>query len=119
MKVGLIIGIPPMVLPFLFPGEDRNIPWRHRYTTKASCSIDRAMHGHSCVLRAAQANLWIFVMSWIGNYFWTHYFYKLLGAKYTFPAHRLNGVPFALTFITHSYFHLYFELGNLVLRKVW
>ena len=25
-----------------------------------------------------------------GNYFWTHYFYRLLGAAYTFPAHQLN-----------------------------
>ena len=58
-------------------------------------------------------------MAWIGNYFWTHYFYKILGCKYSFPAHRLNDVPFALTLITHSYFHLYFELGNIVQRKVW
>lgn len=37
-----------------------------------------------------QANAWIAVFSFIGNYFWTHYFYSLLGAAYTFPAHQLN-----------------------------
>ena len=39
-----------------------------------------------------QANVWIAIFSFIGNYFWTHYFYKILGATYTFPAHRLNDV---------------------------
>ncbi len=41
---------------------------------------------------AAQANLWIAILSFIGNYLWTHYFYKLLGAAYTFKAWRLNDV---------------------------
>ena len=40
----------------------------------------------------AQANLWIAIFSFIGNYFWTHYFYSLLGARYTFPSWRLNDV---------------------------
>jgi hypothetical protein len=41
-------------------------------------------------LSPSQANIWIAVFSFIGNYFWTHYFYKLLGASYTFPAWKLN-----------------------------
>ena len=39
-----------------------------------------------------RANIWIAIFSFIGNYFWTHYFYTLLGASYTFKAHELNGV---------------------------
>ncbi len=40
--------------------------------------------------------MWIAVFSYIGNYFWTHYFFKLLGAAYTMPSPKLNdvgGVP--------------------------
>ena len=36
--------------------------------------------------------MWIFILSFIGNYLWTHYFYNLLGASYTFKAWRLNDV---------------------------
>lgn len=39
-----------------------------------------------------RANVWIAVFSFIGNYFWTHYFYVLLGAEYTFRSWRLNDV---------------------------
>lgn len=43
-------------------------------------------------LTGAQANVWIAIFSYIGNYFWTHYFFTVLGAKYTFPSWTLNGV---------------------------
>jgi cycloeucalenol cycloisomerase len=39
-----------------------------------------------------QANVWMAIFGFIGNYFWTHYFFNLLGAAYTLPSHRLNGV---------------------------
>lgn len=39
-----------------------------------------------------KANIWIAIFSFIGNYFWTHYFYDLLGAEYTFPSWQLNKV---------------------------
>jgi hypothetical protein len=39
-----------------------------------------------------QANVWVAIFGFIGNYFWTHYFFNLLGAAYTLPSHRLNGV---------------------------
>ena len=29
-----------------------------------------------------KCNLWIFIFGWVGNYFWTHYFYIVLRAKY-------------------------------------
>ncbi len=36
--------------------------------------------------------VWIAIFSFVGNYFWTHYFFQLLGAAYTFPSWRLNDV---------------------------
>lgn len=39
-----------------------------------------------------QANLWIAIFSYVGNYFWTHYFFTVLGASYTFPSWRMNNV---------------------------
>jgi hypothetical protein len=35
---------------------------------------------------------------------YTHYFYRVLKADYTFEAHRLNDVPLCLYFMTHAYF---------------
>lgn len=99
MITGLVIALPPMILPFLFPGSDASLPWHARYTTKA--------------------NVWIFILAWMANYFWTHYFYQVLGATYTFPAWRLNDVPFALYLISHSYFHFYHVLSNMALRLTW
>eukprot|EP00803_Ostreobium_quekettii_P001838 evm.model.scf_2928.1 EVM.evm.TU.scf_2928.1 scf_2928:3937-5187(+) len=63
-----------------------------------------------------KANVWIAVFSFIGNYFWTHYFYKLLGASYTFPAHRLNDVPLCLFLMTHAYFSFYHAIANVSIR---
>jgi cycloeucalenol cycloisomerase len=65
-----------------------------------------------------KANVWIAIFSHIGNYFWTHYFFNLLGASYTFPAHLLNGVPICLYLMTHAYFCFYHALANVVLRRV-
>jgi len=97
--VGIIIGVPPFLIPFFFPGEEYRVPWWDRYTTKA--------------------NVWIGIFSFIGNYFWTHYFYQILGVKYTFPAHRFNDVPITCYLLTHSYFLLYHTLSSLLLRRVW
>lgn len=36
--------------------------------------------------------MWQAIFGFVGNYFWTHYFFQLLGAAYTLPSHRLNGV---------------------------
>jgi cycloeucalenol cycloisomerase len=77
-----------------------------------------------------QANTWIAIFSFIGNYWYTHYFYVVLGAKYTFPSWDVNGtgitigrismalylsgVPIALFFATHFYFSFYHTLSNMV-----
>lgn len=67
---------------------------------------------------AFKANMWLAVYSFIGNYWYTHYFYSVLKAKYTMPAHRLNNVPIALYFATHFYFSTYHVFSNLLLRKI-
>jgi cycloeucalenol cycloisomerase len=73
MCVGVAAAAPCFVLPPLLQGAaDRARPWHDRFWVKA--------------------NVWIAIFSHIGNYFWTHYFFNLLGAAYTFPAHVLNGV---------------------------
>ena len=65
-----------------------------------------------------KANLWIAIFSFIGNYWYTHYFYGVLKANYTFQAHRLNDVPIAMYLMTHAYFMFYHVLSNAVLRKI-
>lgn len=101
MVVGLLLVLAPIIIPILVPHYflSAHLPLSRRYTTKA--------------------NLYIFVLSWNANYFWTHYFYTVLAATYTFEAHRLNEVPFALYLITHSYFHLYHVLASILMRAIW
>ena len=60
-----------------------------------------------------KANVWVIIISYIGNIHWTHYFYNLLRATYTFPAWRFNNVPVALILCTHAYFCFYFVLSNV------
>ena len=65
-----------------------------------------------------KANVWIAVYSFIGNYFYTHYFYSVLQAAYTMPSHRLNNVPIAMFCATHFYFSTYHFFSNALLRYV-
>jgi cycloeucalenol cycloisomerase len=66
-----------------------------------------------------KANAWIAVISYVGNYFWTHYFFTLLGADYTFPSWRINHVPIAMFLATHAYFCTYHTLTTMALRRWW
>lgn len=98
-SLGLIAALPCVLLPpLLQPASEQGKPLAQRFWVKA--------------------NLWVAIFSFIGNYFWTHYFYRLLGASYTFPAHRLNEVPITLYFMTHAYFCLYHALANILIRRV-
>ena len=72
MAIGLAAAVPCVALPWALGGPERGKPLGQRYWVKA--------------------NLWVALFSFVGNYFWTHYFYELLGAAYTFPSWRLNGV---------------------------
>lgn len=93
------LALPLVLQPLIWPlGPDAKKFWWERYSTKA--------------------NLWIAVYSFIGNYWYTQYFYSVLKAKYTMPATRLNNVPIAMTFATHFYFSSYHFFSNALLRKV-
>merc|ERR1712087_313286 len=75
-----------------------------------------------CDRHCLKANIWIWIYSYLGNYWGTHYFYCVLGAKYTYPFlpdHQLNGVPVSMYFATHFYFALYHALANKVLRLIF
>lgn len=93
------LALPLLLQPILYPlGPDKNRPLLQRYSFKA--------------------NLWISIFSFIGNYWYTHYFFSVLKARYTMPAHNLNRVPIALYFATHFYFSSYHTFSNALLRKV-
>jgi len=93
------LALPFLLQPILFPlPAESTLPLFMRYSFKA--------------------NVWIFIFSFIGNYWYTHYFYSVLGAAYLFPAHRLNDVPIPLFFATHFYFVTYHTISNLLLRKI-
>ena len=55
---------------------------------------------------AARAQLFIAIFGFIGNYWYTHYFYCVLRARYTMAAWRLNDVPICMFLATHFYFCL-------------
>lgn len=78
LGIGLAAALPCFLIPALGleSAADAGKPFMEKYWVKA--------------------NLWIAIFSFIGNYYWTHYFYNLLGAAYTFPAHRLNDVSVCL-----------------------
>eukprot|EP00939_MAST-03C_sp_MAST-3C-sp1_P000439 g439.t1 len=65
-----------------------------------------------------QANLWVALFSFVGNYWYTHYFYSVLEAQYTMPSWDFNGVPIAMYFATHFYFCFYHALSNAIQRKI-
>eukprot|EP00958_Prasinococcus_capsulatus_P001897 scaffold175_cov414-Prasinococcus_capsulatus_cf.AAC.5 len=88
-----------LVVPLAWPAEsDRKLPLGDRYILKA--------------------NLWIAIFGFIGNYWYTHYFYHVLKAKYTLEVHRLNDVPIAFYLMTHAYFMFYHVLSNMALRAI-
>lgn len=93
------LALPLVLQPILMPkGPDKDRPILARYATKA--------------------NLWIAAYSFIGNYWYTHYFYSVLKAEYTMPSTRINNVPIAMFFATHFYFSTYHAFSNAMLRKV-
>mmetsp|Transcript_27211 Transcript_27211/g.54517 ORF Transcript_27211/g.54517 Transcript_27211/m.54517 type:complete len:321 (-) Transcript_27211:98-1060(-) len=93
------LAAPFLLQPILFPTKSEvNLPLTMRYSFKA--------------------NVWLAIFSFVGNYWYTHYFYTVLKAQYSFPAHRLNDVPIALYFATHFYFVTYHTFSNLILRRI-
>lgn len=95
-----IIGcLPGFVVPLLFPcPEDEQRPLSQRFWVKGT--------------------LWISIFGFYGNYFWTHYFYQLLGAQYLFDSYRFNDVPLVTFTCTFFYFTFYFNLVTIILRRI-
>jgi cycloeucalenol cycloisomerase len=99
MGLCVTLSLPFLLQPVVYPlPSETNLPLSARYSFKA--------------------NVWIAIFSFIGNYWYTHYFYSVLKAKYTFPSWRLNDVPIPLFFATHFYFVFYHTMSNLLLRKI-
>jgi cycloeucalenol cycloisomerase len=98
--IGLIACVPCIAIPLIWPSpEEAKVEWYKRYTFKA--------------------NVWVAAFNFIGNYFWTHYFFALLGASYTFPIkYTLNKIPPVCFLLTQPYFQTYHAFSNLLLRFV-
>ncbi|KAK4408264.1 Cycloeucalenol cycloisomerase [Sesamum angolense] len=99
LLIGLVSALPAFIIPMIFVGKaDSTLSWKDRYWVKAS--------------------LWIILFSYVGNYFWTHYFFTVLGASYTFPSWKMNNVPHATFLLTHVCFLFYHVSSNLTLRRI-
>lgn len=99
LLLGMVSAVPSFLIPMLFVGKaDRSIAWKDRYWVKAS--------------------VWIVIFSYVGNYFWTHYFFTVLGASYTFPSWRMNNVPHTTFLLTHACFLFYHVASNITLRRL-
>lgn len=110
--VCITLSLPFLLQPILYPKLSTTSPEK-QYSPDAYRPVFQRY--------SFKANLWIAIFSFIGNYWYTHYFYSVLKAEYTFlthPSNRLNNVPIALFFATHFYFSTYHALSNYCLRMV-
>ncbi|EAY80703.1 hypothetical protein OsI_35887 [Oryza sativa Indica Group] len=99
LVVGLVSTVPAFVIPLFLVGKADSVrSLKDRYWVKA--------------------NIWIIIFSYVGNYFWTHYFFTILGASYTFPSWRMNNVPHTTFLLTHACFLFYHTTSNMTLRKL-
>ncbi|XP_068653083.1 cycloeucalenol cycloisomerase isoform X1 [Aristolochia californica] len=99
LLLGLVSAVPSFLIPVLFVSKvDTSKSWKDRYWVKAS--------------------LWIIIFSYVGNYFWTHYFFTVLGASYTFPSWKMNNVPHTTFLLTHVCFLFYHVTSNMTLRRL-
>ncbi|KAJ7956068.1 Cycloeucalenol cycloisomerase [Quillaja saponaria] len=94
LLLALVSAVPSFLIPMLVVGKaDKSMPLKDRYWVKAS--------------------LWIILFSYVGNYFWTHYFFTVLGASYTFPSWKMNNkvqwFTEAAWVLTLAYFIAYLE----------
>ena len=96
----LSLAMPLYLQPFLCPRitKEENVPVTKRFSLLS--------------------NLWIGIFGFVGNYWYTHYFYSVLGAHYTMRSYDLNGVPIPMFFATHFYFCFYHVIGSCVIRRI-
>ena len=91
--IGLLVCVPPIVLPWFLAKDARARAYANR------------------------VNLWIFVLSFFGNYFICRYFEDVLGLRYNFPTTWNLGalilgtkqmpIPITMYLLTHAYFLTY------------
>ena len=101
---GLCLSLPCILIPLALARRDpseRQTPIFGRYIIKA--------------------NVFIAIVSYIGNHFYTHYFYNVLGMRYTGPLAEgrgvdINRVPLSMYLMTHVYFMSYHILVTPLLR---
>lgn len=102
--VGLGVSLPCVIAPFILAGNrEKSTPPLKRFIIKA--------------------NIFIGIVSYLGNHFNTHYFYNVLGVRYTGPLSpgrgwEINRVPVSMYLMTHVYFMTYHVLGTPLLRAV-
>mmetsp|Transcript_30662 Transcript_30662/g.85889 ORF Transcript_30662/g.85889 Transcript_30662/m.85889 type:complete len:273 (+) Transcript_30662:189-1007(+) len=101
--LGLALATTGIVLPLLFPCPcEQALPWSQRHWV--------------------HANIWIAILSFMGNHFLTHYFYRVLHCRYHVPTaggrYTVNDVPVSMHLLTHAYFSTYFVFGNVLFRRI-
>lgn len=102
LTLTITLSLPCLFLPLLLADKrERVLPLHCRYSVKA--------------------NLYVAILTYIGNHFFTHYFYRNLGVSYTGPLARghgiqINNVPLSMFFATHVYFVSYHTLVSLPMR---
>ncbi|OVA17534.1 Cycloeucalenol cycloisomerase [Macleaya cordata] len=94
-----VSAVPSFLIPLIFVGKvDSGMRLKDRYWVKAS--------------------LWNIIFSYVGNYFLTHYFFRVLGASYTFPAWKMNNVPHSTFLMAHVCFLFYHVISNITIRRL-
>ncbi|KAL7515435.1 hypothetical protein ACHAXN_013502 [Cyclotella atomus] len=106
------LALPLIMQPILYPQA-----WPVKLDNKLlhNPDVERPLYERY----STKTTLYLITYSFIGNYWYTHYFYSVLKAKYTMPAHRLNDVPIAMFLATQFYFCTYHVcVSNSILRYV-
>jgi cycloeucalenol cycloisomerase len=94
--IGVWVAVPAWLMPVLSPGSKK-----------------------AELARALSVNIYIAILSYIGNHFWTHYFFRVLGARYSFPlTWAVNEVPICMYLLTHGYFLTYHVVAGEALDRV-
>lgn len=99
--LGIACALPCVLLPLAWPGPgERRLPFYQRYSIRV--------------------NVWVAILSFVGNYFITHYFYSVLSMRYTVPVGpwSLNAVPLCMYLLTHPYFCSYHILATVIQRRL-
>lgn len=108
------LALPLLLQPWLYPRAS-SLPSMDAGAIVVNPDVHRPFHKRY----SAKVVVYLATYSFIGNYWYTQYFYCVLNAKYTMPSHRLNDVPIAMFLATHFYFSTYHAcISNGILRYV-